>query len=510
MAQRKAKEPLLAEVPRPRLSDEELMELFYSGQRKEKERQKDEDDIPGTVAASEESSGEQISHKPYTQEPFLTEGYAREHSYREPLINTPIQPRSLHSVESEQPSDKSPHSAEIVPDSTKGQRNVQTFFNPFEGPPEKPFPKKPSFKEPTQKEPSKEESSPSSVSAHVSAIGKQVVPDTFRGAFEVLPTLGPLEQLFYLWFLNLSHAVGQPSCRATMALLQRATGVSEKLVRETLRSLLGRRYLKLLDGGAAGRAALYLVAHPREIMESKVEGHLQEPSIEEPYLQEAYAGKVPYRNLPEHIERESIIYTLSQREPFSQEGSPQEGFSRIGFARTVSGDSVYPPALLDSVLDRFYSMTGQTRISRQKRERSRAQLLDLLRQGFRLDEVLSTIEWARAHITTPIHSFGIIPEIIGQALGRHESRHERPPEQSQSPVSSAPTGREAHDHQRIAEIQAALAPEERAAIQQEAERLIEKEYGPHVPGRNTLVRIKVAEILRERYLQEDPSGKNDT
>lgn len=65
-------------------------------------------------------------------------------------------------------------------------------------------------------------------------------------------------------------------------------------------------------------------------------------------------------------------------------------------------------------------MTGQTRISRQKRDRSCNQLLDLLRQGFSIEDVTYAIEWARESITGPIHSFGIIPEIIGQALGKRE------------------------------------------------------------------------------------------
>jgi len=82
--------------------------------------------------------------------------------------------------------------------------------------------------------------------------------------------------------------------------------------------------------------------------------------------------------------------------------------------------SGYPPALTDTVIDRFYSMTGQLRISRQKRERSRTQLLDLLRQGFRIADVLYAIDWVSDHISAPIHSFGIIPEIIGQALGRRD------------------------------------------------------------------------------------------
>jgi hypothetical protein len=173
--------------------------------------------------------------------------------------------------------------------------------------------------------------------------------------------------------------------------------------------------------------------------------------------------------------------------------------------------SLYLPALVDSVLDRFYSMTGQPRISRQKRERSRAQLLDLLRQGFRIDEVLYTIDWAREHITTPIHSFGLIPEIIGQALGRRDSsRHEKLQTHTRPSSLSPATDQEAKDQQKLSEIQAALTPEELASLQREAEELVDKEYGHHVPGRNTLIRLKVTEILRKRYLKDDPSGRNDT
>jgi hypothetical protein len=77
MAQRKAKEPLLAEVPRPRLSDEELMELFYSGQRKEKECQNDENDISVHVAVSAESASDKVLHKDEIEEPFPTGRFLR-------------------------------------------------------------------------------------------------------------------------------------------------------------------------------------------------------------------------------------------------------------------------------------------------------------------------------------------------------------------------------------------------------------------------------------------------
>src|SRR5262249_41654991 len=158
--------------------------------------------------------------------------------------------------------------------------------------------------------------------------------EVLKRAFDVLPMLSPLEQLMYLWFLNMSHEVGRDSCRATMTLLQRATGISEKLVRENIRSLLRKGCLNLLDGGAAGKAALYRVALPEEAADaiikfkaSYTEGSLQEPSSGKPSDMFTFSGNLPERNLPKHIERESSSFALSNdkkplpREPFPREGS---------------------------------------------------------------------------------------------------------------------------------------------------------------------------------------------
>ena len=523
MAQRKAKEPLLAEIPRPRLSDEELMELFYSGKRKEAPQQKAEDDLSRSAEAAlgliPEETPSQTARKGNAQARQagdLNKGSSKEPSLEEPFSEMPSEEQDV-----EEPRNEIEEAAEDEPSKIRGKVSegtdapitdfqAQVVHN--KGSYKEPYYEKPSLEEPSLQKPSSQTHSYEVpfASQPDNSFTTRPVADTFRTAFEILPTLAPLDQLLYLWFLNLSHAVGRESCRATMALLQRATGVSEKLVRETLRSLLGRGYLRLLDGGAAGRAALYHVAHPREVLEKGIEGSPQKPSLEEPSR-----GKVPHRNLPRHIERESIYITLSQKEPFSGEGSLQEGSLQEGSqGGGVSNEAVlasgYPPALTDTVIDRFYSMTGQLRISRQKRERSRTQLLDLLRQGFRIDDVLYAIDWVSDHISAPIHSFGIIPEIIGQALGRREenrSDKQRPPA---TPLPPSEEGQQEHEQAKLAEIQASLAPEALATLQQEATQLVEKEYGPQVPGRNTLIRIKLTELLRERYLKPGSSGENNT
>ncbi|HEV8716530.1 MAG TPA: hypothetical protein VGX03_27390, partial [Candidatus Binatia bacterium] len=295
------------------------MELFYGGKRKEAPQQKAEDDLSSDAEASPGSTSEKTPsqtvrketaqatqvgavgkgspEEPANLEPYYKEGYPKEPSLKEPFLEIHSKGQVAEEPRVEIEEDKEPNkisgklSGEIGSPTTgflaESVHNKGAHKKPYY---EEPFLQEPSIRTPLSEVPF--------ASEPYNIFITRPVSDTFRTAFEILPTLAPLEQLLYLWFLNLTHAIGRESCRATMALLQRATGVSEKLVRETLRSLLGRGHLRLLDGGAAGRAALYRVAHPREVLEQGIEGSIQEPfsqepSLGEPFLKEASPGKLP-------------------------------------------------------------------------------------------------------------------------------------------------------------------------------------------------------------------------
>src|SRR5262249_56116290 len=109
----KGKEPVVAEVARARVREEELMELFYSGQGKETERQNDEGDgsETGTIAAGSER--DRISPKPEKGEPFPSEGYLKEPSNKEPLTYDPTQTQSSLPAAVRQPLDKPTQSLQI-------------------------------------------------------------------------------------------------------------------------------------------------------------------------------------------------------------------------------------------------------------------------------------------------------------------------------------------------------------------------------------------------------------
>jgi hypothetical protein len=132
-----------------------------------------------------------------------------------------------------------------------------------------------------------------------------------------------------------------------------------------------------------------------------------------------------------------------------------------------------------------------------------------MQQGFQVDDVLYAIEWARGNISGPIHSFGLIPEIIGQAISKRaitqegqSPRSERNPHQP-SAESDAKVEQEQKEHKRLEAIFTTLSSEEQNTLRSEAIHLVESEYGSHVPGRQTLIRIKLMEILREQYAGQD-------
>lgn len=533
MAQRKSKESLIVEIPKPRLTDEELMDMFYGGERRSTKRIGKEE---SPTDSPEKSFGPLLDSIPTVTEknkPSLVEPFYKEPSFEEPYHKEPIKEEvQNHTALSSNPSSPAvelqtqPRSVTIFAKLSESSSSYESKDSTTPQPPHELQRSRPNRQVVDTGADSKSRSTEIAERKIVKdspgeglpgegflKLGVDTSPGEFlKKAFDVLPMLSPLEQLLYLWFLNMSREVGRESCRATMSHLQRASGISEKLVRENIRSLLRKGCLEILDGGAAGRAALYRVALPAEAANliikfkgSQMEGSPKEPSPGESTKELIPSGNLPKRNLPSHIERESYSYTLSNK----KEPSPGEPFSREG-SPLVS----LPTQIADNVIDRFYSMTGQTRISRQKRERSRSQLFDLVQQGFQVDDVLYAIEWARGNITGPIHSFGLIPEIIGQAISKRPAgtlpgprpRADRSIDQRNT-KSDAEVEQEQKEHERLEAIYATLSTEEQDSLRSEALRLVESEYGSHVPGQQTLVRIKLMEILRKQYAEQGIQAK---
>src|SRR5262245_62073890 len=94
MAQRKPKQSLIVEIPRPRLTDEELMEMFYRGERRNTagvetdeslldSHENDAVPLPKVSKGIESPNNkpiilEPLIEKPSKAKPFISEPYSRE------------------------------------------------------------------------------------------------------------------------------------------------------------------------------------------------------------------------------------------------------------------------------------------------------------------------------------------------------------------------------------------------------------------------------------------------
>src|SRR5215813_11173466 len=91
MAQRKAKESLIAEIPKPRLTDEELMDMFYGGERSNAKRLVQEEALRDAFANVSDlmpitSIGMKgVESEPSPKEPSSNKPSIIEPSYEEPL-----------------------------------------------------------------------------------------------------------------------------------------------------------------------------------------------------------------------------------------------------------------------------------------------------------------------------------------------------------------------------------------------------------------------------------------
>jgi hypothetical protein len=243
MAPRKPKDSLIAEIPKPRLTDEELMELFYGRNHKATTKSEIEPTAPSLVmvnAEPERGNNNLRVIKPSLNIPSFEEPFLKEPSIREPIIDQSaikrpsdsridgISPHESPALKDEQETADIPRCPVRTKDdlsSSTVETSLAEHLRSLEG---AAVNAKENQKAGIVREDlhpgSPEEGSPrEGLNRVVSRPG-----ESLKKAFDVLPMLAPLEQLVYLWFLNLSWELGRDSCRMTMSTLQRATGISEK------------------------------------------------------------------------------------------------------------------------------------------------------------------------------------------------------------------------------------------------------------------------------------------
>jgi hypothetical protein len=302
----------------------------------------------------------------------------------------------------------------------------------------------------------------------------------------VLPPLPLAAQVTYLWLFRYAYGFNRNHCRVSRSALMRVTGLSKRGLDLALAGLERLGWIRTVEVSYR-QGTLYLVHLPHERS-----GAL---------LSSLPDSRLPDSSIPS-TKRESINNNLS----LSKNGRSSSSLLNSQLPDRDLLDSSYPgerplDPRLDQLLDKFYAGLNQRRISSMKRERGLAILARLLQDGYTIDEIAYTIDWTIASIPG-LHSIGILPEIMGQALAAREQLLADAGTQPNRPAAEESSARALAEveRQQIAEVKATLSPERLEELRGEARKLVLQEYPNLRLGQDILIRLKLDELVKLRYL----------
>jgi hypothetical protein len=303
----------------------------------------------------------------------------------------------------------------------------------------------------------------------------------------VLPALPLAAQVTYLWLFRYAYGFNRNHCRVSRPALMRVTSLSKRGLDLSLAALEKLGWIRIVEVSYR-QGTLYQVYLPHERPEE--------------LSTSLHSSRLPSSSLLPEPKRESVnnINSLSSIRPRSS----QLPNSRI-LNRDLDGDrspsEQLPDSRLEQLLDKFYAGLNQRRISSMKRERGLAVLARLLRDGYTIDEIAYAIDWTMVSISG-LHSIGILPEVMGQALAARERLlADSGPQPSRQAVEESSARAQAEAEQRqIEAMKATMPPERLGALHEDARALVAQEHPNLKFGQDILIRLKVDELVKAQYL----------
>jgi hypothetical protein len=315
-----------------------------------------------------------------------------------------------------------------------------------------------------------------------------LLAEAFRMVMDfVLPTLQLAAQVTYLWLFRYAYGFNRNHCRVSRPVLMRVTGLSKRGLDLSLAGLERLGWIRTVEVSYR-QGTLYQIYLPHE-------------------RSEVFSSSLPSSHLPssslllEH-KRESLINinSLSDNGLKNSQLPNSQILSRELDNGPHPSEQLSDPRL-EQLLDKFYAGLNQRRISSMKRERGFAVLARLLRDGYTIDEIAYAIDWTIASISG-LHSIGILPEVMGQALAARErllADSGAQPNRQAVEESSARAQAEAEQRQ-IEEMKATFPPERLEALHEDARALVAQEHPNLKFGQDILIRLKVDELVKAQYL----------
>lgn len=320
---------------------------------------------------------------------------------------------------------------------------------------------------------------------------------------KLAPLQTPFEHIVYrrLWRDSFGSKECKNYCRAGYSYLLKHTPLKSKnAVIAAVKGLLAKKHIiRILDEDYVSEGTLFRILRPEEILKGVTSEGIPLEGIPPqgiPLQDIVFADGIPSEGIPPEGTPSN---SLKNKEIL---GIPSEGIPPQGTNIKQIQNKDIKTLSLEGLVDKFYNLLNQ-KPSHEKRERGIKEAKKLIQEGFSLEDLDYAILWVvRTYPDTG--SFDRIPHFIDQALKDREE--EKKALEAQRRLKVEEERRRAEEQQieqerkRIEEVKASLPSEKLEELRQEALELLEREKVNVELGRETLLRLKMDELVTAKYL----------
>ena len=205
----------------------------------------------------------------------------------------------------------------------------------------------------------------------------------------------------------------------------------------------------------------------------------------------------PDKNNPDKIDRVVVNTDNNSRNDNTRK------FDRAKNGTPFKEDSLKDSLSPRAIISGFYNKIGQTKTSKEKRERAEIDFKELQKDGFGPEDIQFAIEWTVENAKEDLYDFSIIKHTLGQALAakkKMETEKVRQlEEEKKALINQKEEQKQVEEQKKIEALKGALDPEDRAELRQMALKEIKSMEGIRETFiSDILISAKENEILRSK------------
>jgi len=266
----------------------------------------------------------------------------------------------------------------------------------------------------------------------------------------------PLEQSIYNRLYRLSVGWRRNYCRVSSKVLLTACNIKDRrTLNAGLDGLIRKGHIQAINRNNQG--VLYRIFFPREILGNDSNTHIEMIPVTK-------SVKIEDIDIEDTKTVDSTNNEDSTKNEDSTESPPFKDIYKDNIKDTLS-----PRAIISG----FYNKIGQTKISKEKRERAEMDFKELLKDSFGPEDIQFAVEWTVGNAKEKLYDFSIIKHTIGQAMAvKKKTEAEEAKRMEAERIAAQQRAEEELREREAAKIEAfkeSLGAEERAKLRERAE-----------------------------------------